>query len=102
MADSKNQDDAEKSDQQSAVTLPATTELERELAQQATQEFDQANYDGCLTSISRLAEIRGHDLKVIHNQAVAAFYKSGLTKGDEFTQALDDLYAKVSCCCCPT
>lgn len=79
----------------SVSSLPATSERERELAQKANAEFDRCEYESCLSMISRLAETRGHDLKVIHNQAVAAYYKSGLTRTDEFKSALNDVYSKV-------
>jgi len=91
MADQKHQEEMEVS----VSSLPATTEQERELAQRANTEFDRGEYESCLSMISHLAETRGHDLKVIHNQAVAAYYKSGMTRTDEFKSALNDVYSKV-------
>lgn len=94
MAEYKHHEEADKTEV-SISSLPATTEQERDLAQQATAEFDRGEYEKCLAMISKLAETRGHDLKVIHNQAIAAYYLSGLTKTDEFKSALNDLYSKV-------
>jgi len=92
MADVKQGEDAE-----APVThsLPATSEQDRELALRATQEFESGDYESCLTTVTKLAATRGHDLKVMHNQAVAAYYKSGLTKTDDFKRALAELYSKV-------
>ena len=92
MADAKQTDDAEAPVSHS---VPATSEHDRELALRATHEFDCADYDSCLATITKLAATRGHDLKVMHNHAVAAYYKSGLTKTDEFKRALAELYSKV-------
>ena len=92
MADSKSHDEPETA----SLSLTATTEHERELAQQATAEFESKNYECCVKTISRLAETRNHDLKVIHNQAVASYYLSGLTKTEEFKHSLNELYSKVS------
>ena len=78
-----------------ALCLPVTTEQERELAQQATREFDTGNYDDCLATMSRLATTRPHDLKVMHNRAIAEYYKSGLSQTDEFQHSLKEIYAKV-------
>jgi len=92
MADAKQTEDAETP---ASHSLPATSEQDRELALRATHEFDCGDYDSCLTTITKLATTRGHDLKVMHNHAVAAYYKSGLTKTDEFKRALTELYSKV-------
>ena len=92
MADAKQAEDAEAP---MSHSLPATSEQDRELALRATQEFDCGDYDSCLATITKLAATRGHDLKVMHNQAVAAYYKSGLTQTDEFKRALADLHSKV-------
>jgi len=92
MADAKQAEDTETA---ASHSLPATSEQDRELALRATQEFDNGDYDSCLATITKLAATRGHDLKVMHNQAVAAYYKSGLTKTDEFKRALAELYSKV-------
>ena len=97
MADQKHHDEHEKSE--IATLSPATTEQERELAQQATAEFEHGQYDSCLSIITKLSETRGYDLKVIHNQAIAAYYLSGLIKTDEFKSALNDVYSKVSELC---
>jgi hypothetical protein len=94
MAEHKQHEELDKSEI-SPSSLPATTEQERDLAQRATAEFDRGDYQSCLLTISKLAETRGHDLKVIHNQAIAAYYLSGLVKTDEFKSALNDLYSKV-------
>jgi len=95
MADAKPADEVEMS---ASYSLPATSEQDRELALRATQEFDCGDYESCLATISKLAATRSHDLKVTHNQAVAAYYKSGLTKTDEFKRALTELYSKVCIC----
>jgi len=92
MADTKQMEEAEAS---ASHSLPATSEQDRELAMRATHEFDCGDYESCLATITKLAATRGHDLKVMHNQAVAAYYKSGLTKTDEFKRALAELYSKV-------
>jgi len=92
MADVKPAEEVEVT---ASYSLPATSEQDRELALRATQEFDSGDYESCLATVTKLAATRGHDLKVIHNQAVAAYYKSGLTKTDEFKRALTELYSKV-------
>jgi len=93
MADAKQAEDVEAPT--SSHSLPATSEQDRELALRATHEFDCGDYESCLATISKLAATRGHDLKVMHNHAVAAYYKSGLTKTDEFKRALAELHSKV-------
>ena len=92
MADAKPAEEVETS---GSYSLPATTEQDRELALRATQEFELGDYENCLATITKLASTRGHDLKVTHNQAVAAYYKSGLMKTDEFKRALTELHSKV-------
>jgi len=92
MADAKQ---PEESEVPVSHSLPATSEQDRELALRATHEFDCGDYDNCLATVTKLAATRGHDLKVMHNQAVAAYYKSGLAKTDEFKRALAELYSKV-------
>jgi len=92
MAEAKQVEETEASVSHS---LPATSEQDRELALRATHEFDVGDYENCLATITKLAATRGHDLKVMHNQSVAAYYKSGLTKTDEFKRALAELYSKV-------
>jgi len=93
MADAKPAEEVEMSS-----SLPVTSEQDRELALRATQEFESRDYESCLATITKLAAARDHDLKVIHNQAVAAYYTSGLTKTDEFKRALTELHSKVCIC----
>jgi CCR4-NOT transcription complex subunit 10 len=76
--------------------LPSSSEQDRELALRATSEFDRGDYDACLTTITKLANTRSDDLKVLHNQAVVTYFKSGLTKTDDFKRALTELHSKVS------
>jgi len=92
MADAKQ---AEETEASASHSLPATSEHDRELSVRATHEFVCGDYDSCLTTITKLASTRSHDPRVVHNQAVAAYYKSGLTKTDEFKRALVDLNSKV-------
>ena len=98
MAEVKNQslDAGDKSEANSAASwLPAITDQERSLATQATNEFNRSNYDACLNLMNKLAATRGSDLKMVLNQALAEYYKSGLTKTDEFKQTILGIYSKV-------
>lgn len=71
--------------------LPAVTEAERELAQQATEEFDNGNYDACANLLQKLSTNRAADPRLIHNRAVVEFYRSGCSKTDEYMEAIAEV-----------
>ena len=45
--------------------------------------------------MNKLTLLRATDPKVMHNKAVAVYYKSGLRKTDEFKKVLEEVCAKV-------
>ena len=45
-------------------------------------------YEGCLSALNRLVELRRDDWRVAHNRAVAQYLLSNLTKTDEFRRNL--------------
>ena len=92
MAESKQEEPTEKLE---LPSVPAVTDQERELAQQATEEFDKGNYDACAKIVTKLAETRGQDPRVAHNVAVVEYYKTGFTRTDEYRQAMVGVAAKV-------
>lgn len=80
----------------SAPSWPSTiTEEERNLSEQAMTEFKSRNYVACLALLDSLCTTRGHDHKVMLNKAVAEYYKSNLTKANDFRLALNDISSKV-------
>ena len=93
MADTKAEE-GEKTNND-GICIAAATEEERQLAQQARTEFDNAQYDACLSTLNRLGTKRGQDLKVSHNRAVAEYYKGGFTRTDDFKATLSNITAKV-------
>ncbi|XP_070575337.1 CCR4-NOT transcription complex subunit 10-like [Ptychodera flava] len=71
-----------------ASPVPAISEEEKGLAQECLGDFESGQYDHSLSKLLHLASLRPIDFKVTHNQAVAAYYRTGCTKTDEFKQAL--------------
>ena len=74
---------------------PDFTDQEQELAHHAFLEFEGCHYDACLNFLSKLEDLRPKDMKVLHNKAVAEFYKSGCTRTEEFLKALQVIKKKV-------
>ncbi|KAK7498125.1 hypothetical protein BaRGS_00010713 [Batillaria attramentaria] len=71
--------------------IPPPTDQQKELANQAFQEFEKGQYSQCVNSMSRLASQRQMDLKVQHNKAVAVFYQSNQCAVDEFRNTLHNV-----------
>ncbi|XP_064599007.1 CCR4-NOT transcription complex subunit 10-like [Liolophura sinensis] len=88
MADLQKQDDQTEKQELPAPSLPPVTEHQREVANQAMQEFDKAQYEQCSQTINKLLSQRSNDPKVVHNKAVTEFYSSKFCKTAEFRQAL--------------
>ena len=59
------------------------------------QDFEKNKLDACNSTLGKLIRTRGNDPKVMHNNAVVAYYKSGLRRTDEFKKVLEDVCAKV-------
>ena len=89
MADQKGEEAPEKVPV--TPSLPAVTEAEREVAQQATDEFDAGNYDACANLLQKLSTTRGSDPRLVHNRTVLEFYRTGCTKTDDFKKALSEV-----------
>lgn len=64
------------------------TEQQKELANQAMQEFDRKQFTSCCNIMNKLMALRGGDPRVVHNKAVADFCLSGSQSTDEFRQSL--------------
>ncbi|KAM7449598.1 CCR4-NOT transcription complex subunit 10 [Porites harrisoni] len=64
------------------------TDAERELANNAHVEFESKQFDRCLSSLSKLLELRKNDPKVQHNKTVAQFYHSHCTGPEECGRSL--------------
>lgn len=86
----------ETSSEQKGDTSLDFSDQEEELARNALTEFEGCRYDICLHFLSKLEDLRPKDKKVLHNKAVAEFYKSGCTKTEEFLKALQAIKKKVS------
>ena len=89
MADAKVEELPERVDV--ASSLPAVTDGERELAQQATDEFEAGHYDACASFLQKLSATRSSDPRLLHNKAVVDFYWSGCTKTIEYKQAIAEV-----------
>ena len=74
---------------------PDFSDQEQELARNALIEFESARYDTCLSYLSKLEDLRPKDVKVVHNKAVAEFYKSGCEKTEDLLKALNSVKKKV-------
>lgn len=87
---------SEMSLEQKGKISPDFSDQEEELARNALTEFEGFRYDTCLYFLSKLEDIRPKDTKVLHNKAVAEFYKSGCTKTEEFLKALHAIKKKMN------
>ncbi|XP_028392789.1 CCR4-NOT transcription complex subunit 10-like [Dendronephthya gigantea] len=86
----------EPSEERRGSGTPDFSDQEQDFAQKALQQFEAANYDACLSSLSKLEELRPKDTKVLHNKAVAEFYKSGCERTDDLLKALNGLKKKMN------
>ena len=85
----------ESSDERKSNNPPDFSDHEQDLARNALIEFESARYDACLNSLSTLESLRPKDVKVMHNKAIAEFYKSGCEKTDDLLKALNNVKKKV-------
>ncbi|XP_033754532.1 CCR4-NOT transcription complex subunit 10-like isoform X2 [Pecten maximus] len=76
---------------ESPPPVPSVTEQQKELANQALQEFNQKQYGACCNLMHKLIAQRNTDPKVVHNKAVAEFYQSGFLTTDEFRDRLSSV-----------
>lgn len=96
MAEAKSQFDLEMETDSLPASWPSMiTDEDRSQAEKAMSEFKSKNYSGCLATLGTLATSRSHDHKIMLNRAVADYYKSGLTKTNEFRRALNEISSKV-------
>jgi CCR4-NOT transcription complex subunit 10 len=77
-----------------ASNVPAVTDAERELAHQATEEFEKGNYDLCMKHLHKLNDSRSQDARVGHNLAIVEYYKTKFTKTNDFKRALKEISTK--------
>ena len=77
------------------LSLPAATEQERDLAQAATNAFERADFDACLSTLSKLAVTRANDPKLMLNRAVAEYYRGGFVRTDALRKVLAEVCVKV-------
>ena len=85
----------ESSDERKSSNPPDFSDHEQDLARNALIEFESARYDACLNSLSTLEGLRPKDVKVMHNKAVAEFYKSGCEKTDDLLKAFNNVKKKM-------
>ena len=71
------------------TSVPAPSEAQKELATNATQEYEKGNLSQCLSLINKLHRQRAMDPKVVHNHAVAAFYNSNQCAVEELKNGLN-------------
>ena len=83
-------------DERRGSNPPDFSDQEQELARNALTEFESGRYDTCLGSLSKLEDLRPKDVKVVHNKAVAEFYKSGCEKTEDLLKTLNNIKKKVS------
>lgn len=69
-------------------TTAPITDQERDWAQTALVDFTKGSYGSCLQNLSKLETSRPQDIKVLHNKAVAEYYKSELKKTDHFKETI--------------
>ncbi|XP_049815673.1 CCR4-NOT transcription complex subunit 10 [Schistocerca nitens] len=80
--------ESEKSKTEAAST-PVISEQEREWAQAALADFNKGNFSSCIQYLAKLEAARPQDIKVLHNKAVAEYYKSELKKTDLFRKNMN-------------
>lgn len=80
---------AEKEDSISSNTF---TEEEQRSASDAYNAFLQGQYDSCLSGLKKIQKNHPGDCKLMHNRAIAEFYKSGLTKTADLKKALSKVH----------
>lgn len=96
MAEAKSQFDLELETDSLPASWPSMiTDEDRSQAEKAMNEFKNRNYSSCLATLGTLATGRSHDHKIMLNRAVAEYYKSGLTKTNEFRRTLNEIGSKV-------
>lgn len=69
------------------------TDQDREIAQCAAADFNRKNYSACLQNLVRLEASCGQDVKLVHNKAVAEYFKSELRKTDQFKKSFSAVCA---------
>lgn len=71
------------------------TDQEREWAQAALAEFNRGNYATCLQNLAKLETSCGQDVKLVHNKAVAEYFRSELRRNDQFKKILHTVSSQV-------
>nr|XP_023025866.1 CCR4-NOT transcription complex subunit 10 [Leptinotarsa decemlineata] len=66
------------------------SDQEKEIAQNALEEFKKKNYSACLQLLNKL-ESRSNDLKVVHNKAIVEYCKSDLKKTEQLQKSLTSI-----------
>ena len=66
----------------------ADSEQEKQLSNQALNEFKNSKYDECLGFLKKLAELRPNDSRILLNKAITEFYQSNCCKTDELRKQI--------------
>ncbi|KAI9584433.1 CCR4-NOT transcription complex subunit 10 isoform X1 [Glossina fuscipes] len=70
---------------------PKINSQDYRLISKANDDFESGNYDACLEILEQLELLRGSDSKLLHNRAVAKFYKTQCRNHDELLKSLEEL-----------
>lgn len=71
--------------------VPPPTDQQKEMANQAYQEFEKGQFGTCVSIMNKLASQRLTDSKVLHNKAVAFFFQNNQCSVEELRQCLQNL-----------
>ncbi|KAJ9588355.1 hypothetical protein L9F63_018281 [Diploptera punctata] len=72
-----------------ATPAPVISDQEKDWAQTALADFTRGSYGTCLQNLTKLEAARPQDTKVLHNKAIAEYYKSDLKKTDQFRKNMN-------------
>ena len=71
---------------------------EVDLAELAKRNFEEQNFESCLSTVNKLCDLKKSDPKVLHNRAVAHYYLSNLTLTDDFKKVLYQVEQQMGKC----
>ncbi|KAL7642173.1 UNVERIFIED_CONTAM: hypothetical protein RMT77_006734 [Armadillidium vulgare] len=91
MSEKSSKDNSGNSSERKSNSVGNMTESERELAQNALNEFNKSNFSAAVSLIGKLQATRPKDIKVLSNKAVAEYYASGLSKTEAFKMILSEI-----------
>ncbi|KAB7507934.1 CCR4-NOT transcription complex subunit 10 [Armadillidium nasatum] len=91
MSEKSSKDNSGNSSERKSNSVGNMTESERELAQNALNEFNKSNFSAAVSLIGKLQATRPKDIKVLSNKAVSEYYANGLSKTEAFKMILSEI-----------